>query len=102
MLEHREAAVTGRASLADLFAGHARARPEAIAVRFEGRSTTYGELDRWSDAIAHALRAVGAGRGELVGVGLARSPALLATLVALRKLGAAHVALDPDVPPSRN
>jgi amino acid adenylation domain-containing protein len=93
---------TGLASLAEAFAEHARARPEAIAVRFESRSTTYGELDRWSDAIAHALRVAGAGRGDLVGVGLARSPAVLATLVALRKLGAAYVALDPDVPVRRN
>jgi amino acid adenylation domain-containing protein len=98
MLEQR----TGLASLAEAFDEHARARPEATAVRFEGRPTTYAELDRWSDAIAHALRAVGAGRGELVGVGLARSPAVLATIVALRKLGAPYVALDPDVPPRRN
>ena len=54
MLEQR----TGLASLAEAFGEHARARPEATAVRFEGRSTTYAELDRWSDAIAHALHAV--------------------------------------------
>jgi amino acid adenylation domain-containing protein len=111
MPEHTQAALAtpeGRAgparspSLAELFVEHARRQPEAVAIRSEGASTTYGELDAWSDAIARALAAAGAGAGDLVGIGLRRSPAVLATIVALRKLGAPYVAVDPDVPLRRN
>ena len=38
---------------------HARQRPDAVALAFEGRETTYGDLDRRTNQAARALVAVG-------------------------------------------
>src|SRR5206468_1185586 len=42
--------------------------PERIAVEFEGRRATYGELDARANRLARKLRAIGVGRGDLVGL----------------------------------
>jgi non-ribosomal peptide synthetase component E (peptide arylation enzyme) len=41
--------------LADIVRVHGAARPETVAVVYEGRSTTYGALDRASSRIASGL-----------------------------------------------
>lgn len=49
-------AQTGDApTFADIVRKHARERPQAIALRYLGRTTSYAELDRLSDRIANAL-----------------------------------------------
>jgi fatty-acyl-CoA synthase len=45
---------------------HARTRPDAIAVIFEGREVTYAQLHRESNRTAHALRSAGLVRGARV------------------------------------
>ena len=45
----------------------AQRRPDAVAYAFEGRLTTYLELDRQSDSVAQALAAAGVGPGERIG-----------------------------------
>src|SRR5438477_5313995 len=47
------------ASLADIVRAHAAARPEAPAVVFEGRTTTYAGLDRAASRVAQGLIAEG-------------------------------------------
>lgn len=78
-----------------------RARPDAIAVRFEGRSVTYAELDRMAWALAAHLRSLGVGPGHLVGVCLDRSVELVAALVGVSYSGGAYVPLDPGYPRER-
>lgn len=46
-------------ALGDIVRYHARYRPERIAVSFEGRATSWGELDRASNRVANALSAGG-------------------------------------------
>ncbi|MFF4734697.1 amino acid adenylation domain-containing protein [Streptomyces sp. NPDC001262] len=77
------------------------ATPDAPAVRFEGRSTTYRELDAQAGRLAAALREHGAGPGTFVGVLLERSHALPAALLGILKSGAAYVPLDPGHPEPR-
>ena len=72
-----------------------------VAVRFEGRSLTYAELDARSDRIADALVARGVQAGARVGVCLDRHLDLLATMLAVLKAGAAYVPLDPAYPVDR-
>jgi acyl-CoA synthetase (AMP-forming)/AMP-acid ligase II len=42
-------------SFADIIAGHARERPDAVALRYQGQATSYAELDRLSNRIANFL-----------------------------------------------
>ncbi|MFH8584558.1 amino acid adenylation domain-containing protein [Streptomyces celluloflavus] len=85
----------------ELFEERARRQPRAEAVRFEGRSLTYGELDRRANQLAHRLVRLGVRRDTLVGVGMERSPELVVSLLAVLKAGGAYVPMDPGYPPAR-
>ena len=56
------------ADMADIARVQARLRPEAVALWFEGRQTTFAELDRASNRCAQALLALGLKPGDRVGV----------------------------------
>ncbi|MEE4349618.1 MAG: fatty acid--CoA ligase [Pacificimonas sp.] len=51
-------------TLADVTRFHAKYRPDHLAARFEGRETTYGELDERTSQIANALAAEGLKPGD--------------------------------------
>ncbi|MCR0982413.1 amino acid adenylation domain-containing protein [Roseomonas populi] len=78
-----------------------RARPEATALRFEGQSISYRDLDRRSAALAAALVARGIGPGDVVAVSLERSPELVIALLGTMRAGAAYLPLDPAHPADR-
>lgn len=84
-----------------MFAARARSAPDAPALVYEGRTTTYAELDAQSDAIAAALAARGAGPETVVGVSMRRSDRLVAALLGTMKAGAAYLPLDPGLPAAR-
>eukprot|EP00741_Cyanophora_paradoxa_P015461 tig00020892_g14924.t1 len=83
------------------FERQARQRPEAVALAFNAREVTYGELDAWAEAIAARLAAAGARRGGTVALLLSRTPEMVASLLAVLKTGAAYVPIDPSVPAER-
>ncbi|HET7505625.1 MAG TPA: amino acid adenylation domain-containing protein, partial [Kofleriaceae bacterium] len=78
-----------------------REQPDAEALRFEGRSVSYAELDRRANQLAHRLRRLGVGRDVLVGVCMERSIEMVVSLFATLKAGGAYVPLDPGYPRSR-
>lgn len=78
-----------------------RAMPGAKALRFQGQSIDYAELDRRSAALAGALVARGAGRDQVIAVALPRSIELVVALVAVLRAGAAYLPLDLDHPAAR-
>ena len=78
-----------------------RRRPQAEALRFEGESLSYGELDGQSNRLARRLVDLGVARGSRVGVCLKRSPELLVSLLAVWKAGGAYVPMDPSYPSDR-
>ncbi|MFD3694907.1 amino acid adenylation domain-containing protein [Streptomyces sp. NPDC058646] len=82
-------------------AGHARSRPDAVAVVHRGEYVDYATLDAAAEVHARSLRAAGAGPGTIVPVLLPRSTRLVAVLLAVLKCGAAYAALDPRWPPER-
>ncbi|HEY2157934.1 MAG TPA: amino acid adenylation domain-containing protein [Isosphaeraceae bacterium] len=84
-----------------LFEAHATVDPEAIAVVHEGRRMTYLELDVRADFAARLLRESGIGPGEIVGLCIERSPALLVGLLGVLKAGSAYLPLDPLHPGER-
>lgn len=71
------------------------------AVRFDGESLSYAELDRRSAALARQLIAAGAGRDRRVAVALPRSTELLIGLVAILRSGAAYMPVDLSHPAER-
>ncbi len=83
------------------FARHAAARPSAEAIRFEGRTTTYGELAVRAERIAAGLRQRGIGRESIVALALPRSDDRVAAILAVGRAGAAWMPLGSEWPPSR-
>lgn len=72
--------------------------PASVACWDERGAWSYTELARHANQVAHALTGRGIGPGDLVGVCLDRTGALLATLLGIWKAGAAYVPLDPNYP----
>ncbi|MGV9360744.1 non-ribosomal peptide synthetase [Amycolatopsis sp. NPDC003731] len=87
--------------LVERFTAHADTTPDAPALVCDGRTCTYGELDRRSTKLANALRARGAGRGRVVGVLSGRSRDLVTAVLGVLKTGAAYLPLDPTQPAAR-
>ncbi|HEV2847276.1 MAG TPA: AMP-binding protein, partial [Thermoanaerobaculia bacterium] len=85
----------------DLIAEQMRLAPDAVALSFEGRRFTYGQLDHRASRLAGALVRQGVRPGSLVGVCLDRSPEMVAALLAVWKAGAAYVPMDPSYPEDR-
>nr|WP_237514660.1 non-ribosomal peptide synthase/polyketide synthase [Streptomyces sp. SID4945] len=88
-------------TLPEAFRAQADRTPEATALVFEGASLTYAELDARVDALARTLAAHGAGAESTVAVALPRSVALVVTLLAVHRAGAAYLPLDTGYPLDR-
>src|SRR5262249_58315947 len=86
------------ATLPELFAAQAAARPEAIAVVFKGEALSYGELETRANKLAHYLRARGVGAEVVVGLCLERSLDLVIGLLAILNAGGASFTLPPNYP----
>jgi amino acid adenylation domain-containing protein len=86
------------ASFVQRFDTQVERTPGAVACWDERGPSSYLELARHANQMAHALTARGVARGDLVAVCLDRSGQLLATLLGVWKAGAAYVPLDPAYP----
>ena len=94
--------IPGPTTVVDLFERQAAAKPNAVAVRCQGRHVTYRTLDRWADRIAARLRArADLAPGERVAVDLPRSEALIAAMFGIWKAGLVHVPIAPGDPAER-
>ncbi|WP_037771342.1 AMP-binding protein [Streptomyces sclerotialus] len=69
--------------------------PDRPALVFEGHETTYRELDEASDRLAGWLAAQGVRPGDRVGVHLPNCPQFLVAMLAVLRLGAVHVPVNP-------
>jgi amino acid adenylation domain-containing protein len=76
-------------------------RGDAPALRCDGRTMSYAELERRATAMAHRLAARGVGPEVLVGLSIERSFDLIVAILGVLKTGAAYLPLDPVYPADR-
>jgi amino acid adenylation domain-containing protein len=89
------------ALLHKLFEAQAARTPDAVAVASDGRTLSYGGLDRRANQLAHALRKRGVGPDVLVGLCVNRTADMIVALLGIFKAGGAYVPLDPEYPAKR-
>ena len=89
------------ATLASEFSRQAAETPDKVAVVFEEESLTYRQVESRSNQIARYLKSQDIGPGDLVGICVKRSAAMLVDLYAIMKTGAGYVPLDPAYPADR-
>ncbi|OLF09651.1 non-ribosomal peptide synthetase [Actinophytocola xinjiangensis] len=92
---------TAESCLHELIAAQAQRVPDRTAVRDGERELTYRQLDAHANALAHRLRALGAGPERVVAVCAERSAETVVALAAVLKAGAVLIVLDPEQPESR-
>ncbi|MCP2052623.1 UNVERIFIED_ORG: amino acid adenylation domain-containing protein/non-ribosomal peptide synthase protein (TIGR01720 family) [Pseudomonas fluorescens] len=85
----------------ELFADRARETPDAVAVKFDAQTLTYGELDRQANRLAHALIARGVGPEVRVAIAMPRSAEIMVAFLAVMKAGGVYVPLDIEYPRDR-
>jgi non-ribosomal peptide synthetase component F/acyl carrier protein len=81
-------------TLAELFDEQVQRSPEAIALLSGGVQTTYLDLYKQSNKIAHYLRTRGVGRGHYVAVNNTLRIGTIINIVGIIKAGAAYVQID--------
>jgi amino acid adenylation domain-containing protein len=97
-IEPIEPATADNSLLLDMILARA---PERPAIEDAQGSVTYGELTARADRLAHHLLALGVRPGDLVGLCLPRSAALVVAALGIFRAGAAYVAIDPAYPDER-
>jgi amino acid adenylation domain-containing protein len=85
----------------ELFELWANTAPDATALRFRERTLSYGELNARANRLARYLRTNGVKVEDRVVVCFEPGFDVIVTLLAILKLGAVYVPLDPSYPPAR-
>lgn len=78
-------------TLGDIARHHAKGRPNTIALRFEGRETTFRQFDRHTNQAAQALIASGVKKGECIAYYGKNSDHYFELLIGASKIGAIMV-----------
>ncbi|WP_198162249.1 condensation domain-containing protein, partial [Methylosinus sp. R-45379] len=91
----------GNRCIHQLFDDQAARSPEAVALIYEDRQLTYGELNARANQLAHYLRTLGVLPEVLVGLCMERSLELVVGVLGILKAGGAYVPLDPTYPKER-
>lgn len=91
----------GDPSLIDLFDEQARLHADRVAIASGGVELTYASLDRHTNRVAHLLRRIGAGRGQIVAILMERGIAAVTAILGVLKAGAAYLPIDPSCPADR-
>ena len=88
-------------TFANLFTEQAKRTPDAPAVVDRDSQLTYGEMDRYSNALAHQLIDFGVKPDDFVCVMLDRFKEFPLSVLAIHKAGAAYTPLDFEYPNER-
>ncbi|KQH77025.1 hypothetical protein AO501_11190 [Mycobacterium gordonae] len=93
--------VPAAASIPVLWAAQVARSPDTVALRFQGDSITYRELEDTANRLAHTLSRAGARPGTSVALVFPRSAQAVAAILAVLKTGAAYLPIDPALPEAR-
>src|SRR5581483_3832307 len=83
----------------DQFKARAEQQPDRPAVSADGGVVSYGELDRWADAIADRCLKAGITPGDRVAVCAKPSATVAAAALGVLRAGACYVLIDPQLGP---
>jgi amino acid adenylation domain-containing protein len=84
-----------------LVSEQARKSPDALALECQVERLTYGQIEAWTQRLAHRLQGLGVGPDVPVAICLQRSPEMAIAALAVMKAGGAYVPMDPDFPAER-
>ena len=90
-----ESAVARRSSLVEAWRERVTAAPDRPAIAYFDTELSATEVDEMSDALATALQVRGVAPGDRVGIHLQNIPQYALAMLALWKIGAAAVVLNP-------
>ena len=96
-----EAAYPAGKCIHELFEEQAERTPSAVALVYEDREVTYGDLNRQTNRLAHYLRRLGVKADTRVAICVERGLEMVVGLLGILKAGGAYVPLDPDYPAER-
>ncbi|OBK50780.1 non-ribosomal peptide synthetase, partial [Mycobacterium sp. 1081908.1] len=88
-------------SIPELFATQVARTPDAVALVCGRDSRTYLELDETANRLSHWLLGHGVGPGDIVALLLSPSVEAIAAILAVLKIGAAYLPLEPKHPKAR-
>ncbi|NKY56967.1 condensation domain-containing protein [Nocardia flavorosea] len=98
----------GTPPLGQLLTAAVESAADEVAIRYNPTGApadqlelTYRELDQRSSQVARELIERGVGPGDVVAIGIARSPESVLSVWAVAKTGAAHIFIDPADPADR-
>jgi amino acid adenylation domain-containing protein len=89
------------ACIHELFEAQVERTPEAVAIVFGNQSLTYRQLNQQANQLAHYLQKLGVKPGAMVGICVERSLDMVVGFLAIIKIGAGYVPLDPTYPKER-
>jgi long-chain acyl-CoA synthetase len=81
-------------TFANIMRNHARVRPDAAALTFDGKTQSFGALDRFSSQCANMLLSKGVGQGDRVAILSKNRAEYFAMIFAANKIGATLVCLN--------
>ncbi|MCW7551058.1 AMP-binding protein, partial [Photorhabdus sp. APURE] len=84
-----------------LFEQQVERTPDATALIYEEQTLSYAELNVRANRLAHELIVLGVVPDQRVAICVARSPAMVVSILAVLKAGGVYVPLDPAYPGAR-
>ncbi|MEO1287259.1 MAG: amino acid adenylation domain-containing protein [Chloroflexota bacterium] len=89
-------------TLIHLFEAQSQVKPDAIALSLRDEQMTYSDLSSAVDAFAEQLLADGIQGGQAIAICMERSFELMVALLAVMKVGAFYIPLEPSDPEQRH
>ena len=88
-------------TVVDLFEEQVQKTPENTALKFEGQTMTYSELNAKANKLARRLRGLGISPNTCVAIIAERGMEMIVGILGTIKAGGAYVPIDPEYPEDR-